>query len=111
MEAESTRLTKRDEEWRTERLIREQEEQKQKEWQTLKIKDLADFKASLAKAERWRKSENFRLFIDEVERRGVESTEWVQWARKKADWYDPFIEANDEMLIEVDRTTLKSQRE
>ena len=31
---------------------------------------------------------------------------WVEWARKKAEWYDPFIESEDELLNDVDRETL-----
>jgi hypothetical protein len=29
------------------------------------------------------------------------------WARKKADWYDPFIELNDEDLERIDRDKLE----
>lgn len=35
-----------------------------------------------------------------------ELEEWLAWARKKADWYDPFIESEDELLKGVDRNTL-----
>jgi hypothetical protein len=35
---------------------------------------------------------------------------WLIWTRKKADWYDPFIESNDELLIEVNQDTLTLNR-
>lgn len=31
---------------------------------------------------------------------------WIEWARKKADWYDPHVEAYDELLSEVNKATL-----
>jgi len=33
--------------------------------------------------------------------------EWLDWARKKADWYDPFIEMNDEVMERIDRDKLE----
>jgi len=33
--------------------------------------------------------------------------EWLNWARKKADWYDPFIELNDEVMERIDRDKLE----
>jgi len=32
--------------------------------------------------------------------------EWLEWARSKADWYDPFIEIHDDLLDSIDRETL-----
>ncbi|HEX5167634.1 MAG TPA: hypothetical protein VFW11_00570 [Cyclobacteriaceae bacterium] len=31
---------------------------------------------------------------------------WIEWARKKADWYDPNIEQEDELLGIVDKSAL-----
>ena len=28
---------------------------------------------------------------------------WLDWARKKADWYDPFMEADDDIFQDLDR--------
>lgn len=84
------------------RLLQEVEDRRQKE--------LADFNALLEKAQRWHKSDNLRCYIDEVERRaealGIVSEEqqrWLEWARQKADWYDPFIERKDALLTESNR--------
>jgi hypothetical protein len=30
----------------------------------------------------------------------------LEWAREKANWYDPFIEAEDDILQNVDREKL-----
>lgn len=31
---------------------------------------------------------------------------WIAWARKKADWVDPIVNADDELLWNVDRDKL-----
>ena len=28
---------------------------------------------------------------------------WLEWARKKADWYDPFIDLKDKLLNDVQK--------
>ena len=36
-----------------------------------------------------------------------EKKEWINWAKEKADWYDPFVEKDLELLKNIDRDTLK----
>jgi hypothetical protein len=83
------------------------------EKQARKQKELDDFKNLLAKSERRFQTEMIRHFIDLVEQKEVdnqtiddEKREWINWARKKADWFDPFIEADDELLRGADRKEL-----
>lgn len=89
-----------------ERLAKELEERKQQ--------DLLNFKKLLTDSERWHKAENLRRYIQEVENRAeknqspsAENFEWIEWAKRKADWYDPFIESLDELLTDVNRNTLE----
>jgi hypothetical protein len=35
-----------------------------------------------------------------------EHQEWINWATKKIDWYDPFIQAEDDLLNDSDRTKI-----
>jgi hypothetical protein len=70
-----------------------------------KQKEITDFNALLEKAERWHKADDLRRYIDEVEKRAEsaghineENQRWLEWARQKADWYDPFVEKEDELL-------------
>ena len=65
------------------------------------------------KASRWHKAVNLRNYIESVEQNAIstngiteELKNWLEWARKKAGWYDPFTEYADELLNEVDRETL-----
>ena len=61
---------------------------------------------------RWHKSEQLRNYLDTYENnmreRGLLSADIIKkimWARKKADWYDPFIESEDEVFKDLDRDT------
>ena len=63
-------------------------------------------------------SQKIRRYADEFERftlgKGTLSDdmkEKIGWIRKKADWYDPFIEAEDELMEGIDRDVLKLEKE
>lgn len=68
----------------------------------------------LSSARRWHKAENLRNYIKEVEAKALgsggisdELRNWLEWASQKASWYDPFIEAKDELLDEINKDTLE----
>jgi hypothetical protein len=95
----------------------ERERQIEKDFQKRKEDDLLAFKDTLNKAERWHKANNLRNYINEVESRAIskgnlteEIKKWLIWARKKADWYDPFIELDDELLNDIDKETLTMKK-
>lgn len=88
-----------------ERLVRAHEERKEKE--------LTDFRDLLARAYRQFEAGLLRNYIDHTEeqawKKGAmrdELQKWLDWARKKADWYDPHIELEDELLKDVDKQKL-----
>ena len=96
-----------------EREEREKQELLRKEFQKRQEKELLAFTEIIQKAARWHKAVNLRNYIDAVEQKALaanmvsdELTSWLEWARKKADWYDPFIEGEDELLDEVDKENL-----
>lgn len=96
---------------------RELEEKIRKEYEKRQEKDLETFIKTLNKAKRWHKAENLRNYIKEVETKAIdnnnltdETKTWLIWARKKADWYDPFIESEDELLNEINKDTLSLNR-
>lgn len=98
---------------RKEELERKEKERIQKEFETLREKELNDFKDTLQKATRWHKANNLRNYINEIESRMYANsndhediTNWLAWARSKADWYDPFIEKEDPLLTNMDKDTL-----
>jgi hypothetical protein len=99
------------------RKIREEEERKEKEWQQRKEKELNDFKSIITQSSRWQKAGELRSYIEAVEAKAVANnqltdklSDWLQWLRDKADWYDPFIEKEDELLTDIDRDTLSPKK-
>lgn len=97
---------------------RRAEEQRQREIAKAEVlarkrKELDNFKVLLNAAQRYDDVKLIREYIqskeDAAKRAGTLNEDlrnWIEWARKKADWYDPHIEAYDELLDEVSRTTL-----
>jgi hypothetical protein len=97
---------------------REEEERAEKEriakkLKEMKEKELLSFIQVLQASNRWHRAINFRKYIAAFEKKALENNRmtpelrvWLEWARQKADWYDPFIEKEDELLREVDRERL-----
>lgn len=76
-----------------------------KELEKRKQEEILQFKEVLDKSIRWRKAVDLReyLRIAEIKAKQENSlteefTRWLKWAREKADWYDPFIEKEDNLL-------------
>jgi hypothetical protein len=93
--------------------IRKEKERIAKELVQRQEDELANFKAILQDASRLHQATAIRNYLDKVEALSIknntltdELVHWLAWARKKADWYDPLIESEDELLHEVDRNTL-----
>ncbi len=96
---------------------REERERIAKELQKRKENELIDFKDLLRKSKRHDRAVMIRNYINEFESWATsgnlfneENRNFIAWARKKADWYDPFIEASDELLEDVDRVKLAFKR-
>ena len=75
--------------------------------------ELKNFKQLFETAGRWHRSQYLRNYINEFERYALESNcldshkrDWIAWAKEKADWYDPFIEKEVDLLRKIDRETL-----
>ena len=54
-----------------------------------------------------------RAYVSAVERRGdltEEDVTWIEWARQKADWYDPTIKRKDEFFGTREHGKSKDQK-
>jgi hypothetical protein len=96
---------KKEEEERQERMRIQREQEK------LQEKELNRFKNLLIEAERWRKVKLLREYIADMKLKVTEDkadplSEWIEWAEKKADWYDPQVRGNDELMDGIDKETL-----
>ena len=83
------------------------EEQRKWRLEEMRKGELKEIKDLELAASDWEKAERIRKFADAVELRieDVEDGEvkeelfkWLQWARNKADWIDPLIAKEDELL-------------
>ena len=79
----------------------------------MKEKELSLFRNLLQEALQWPQAKTLRGFIENVKATGLghgpfpdSFTEWLEWATKKADWYDPLVKQSDELLDDADRSTL-----
>ena len=86
-EARRERWRKEEEERERIRKIRERKEKEER-----KVKEL------LSKAEDFRTAKLIREYVLALLEKGNISEEWINWALRKADWYDPTIEFEDEIF-------------
>lgn len=99
------------------RKIWEEERKKEAELKQLQDQELLNFQAMFDTATRWHKSQYIRNYIKEYEAYALKTEsldndklKWIEWANEKADWYDPFIEKQVELLEDIDRETLKPKQ-
>jgi hypothetical protein len=110
--AEKTRLEqiayeeRRREEERLAELRRQREAREDKELKALQ--------GLMSDAMRWHQMTMLRNYISDMEGLAKSKgnldnnmTNWLAWAKEKADWFDPSINLHDELLTRVDKHTLK----
>jgi len=85
-----------------ERIEREKLQLQRKKFESLQDEELKKFKLLLSDVKKWRKIKLLRKYIDEFEAvsksqeinySGIKG--YIEWARKKIDWYDPHVNAKD----------------
>jgi hypothetical protein len=100
-----------------EREIRQIEYERQKkieqEFKTKKANEITRTKKLFSDAEKFDKATIYRNFIAAKEQQAIkennvteELKEWIKWAKEKADWFDPFTNRDDELLIDYDKEEL-----
>lgn len=102
------RVRHEEEQRRREAEARRQEEiRKRKEEQIRLTKELAN------KAEDYRIASEIRAYITAMIEKGDESVtqQWIEWAKEKADWYDPTIAREDEYLGKRDHGKNKDEKD
>lgn len=109
-------------EWREEsRIHRIQEAEKEKlrkEFQAKRDIELLNTKDLFKLAEYHNKANIIRDYISRIENQepdnnqeSTELTEWIKWAKDKADWLDPLVNKNDELLNEKDKEDFTNQKQ
>lgn len=94
----------------------EEERRIEKELADRKQKELGVFQQPLSESHRWKEAETLREYIDQIDQKAIsgnslteEMQSWLEWARGKADWFDPLINKPDEWLKGVDPDSITSQ--
>lgn len=72
--------------------------------------EIVKTKKLFSDAEKFDKAIIYRNFIATTEQKAIQENnlteelkEWIKWANEKADWFDPFINKEDELLNDNDR--------
>ena len=88
---------------------REEEERIAQEIKDKELKEIERFNNLIKQANEWNQARLLREFINEVEsktqkidKESENVLEWVNWARRKVDEYDPFINKKDNYLTDND---------
>ena len=88
-----------------ERKLREEQERIARELKDRKKKEKQNFEDLLKSAKRWRKAKILREYLDALEGKAIADNtmteglkNWLAWARDKADWYDPMVGKEDDIL-------------
>ena len=92
---------------------REEEEKRQEELRRRKELEIAHTKELVNLADDYRIASEIRAYINALVESGSQeaTSEWIEWARKKADWYDPTIARDDEYLGRRDHGKCKDEKD
>lgn len=93
------------------------EKKKEAELQKLKDNELESLKTLVNSSELLHKAQLIRDYINKVKQKhrdqnislNKETEEWIKWANEKADWFDPLIDKEIDLLEGVDKVDLKSK--
>ncbi|MDP2384764.1 MAG: hypothetical protein Q8M29_00200 [Bacteroidota bacterium] len=99
--------------WEKEREIQAEQDRIKKAKEQEIENELVKFKLLKKKAELWREAGEIRAYLRSLEEKATkeqsltdELKDWLKWAHKKVDWYDPNIEAQDPLMEGVDKENL-----
>jgi hypothetical protein len=111
-------LKKENEEWEKRRAKKAEEERIRNEHEQRKKLEIKSFRQLAWDSSRWKESQVLREYIDQRERDALaennmseEMTVWLDWARKKVDWYDPTVGSDDEWLEGIAPETIMTQND
>ncbi len=92
------------------RRIIEEEERIARELQERKDKEKTNFINLIKQANHYHQAMILRDYIAAYENNAINKNQmtpelknWINWAKKKIDWFDPFVKREDELLTETDR--------
>jgi hypothetical protein len=88
-----------------------------REFENRRSNELSEFIDLLRLSKRWKKTVDLRNYLDAYENHAKnentlteEKINWLKWARKKADWFDPEMETDDELLNGIDKDQIDKNK-
>jgi hypothetical protein len=113
MEVKANEEKERDLERERERRVKAEEVKTIKEQEGRKELELKNFKILLKQAHQWHEAVILENYLAEFEKKALEKgplsddmKNWIDWAKQKAEWFNPFIKKDDAFLIDEDRQNL-----
>lgn len=110
--SEETRLQR--ERWEEEQRKREEEARRKEEIRKKKEAEVRKTRELLNQVEDYKIACEIRQYIAAVAQQNKitpELIEWIEWAKKKADWYDPAVATEDEYLGKREHSKSKEEKE
>lgn len=108
LEAEAVRRKRHEEHLERQHQLWEKQERRRREREEQKRKEIERLKALEEEARDWKRAEDIRAYVAAVETKAThehgrvgpdsELGQWITWARHKADWIDPLINAKCPVL-------------
>ncbi len=89
-----------------ERKKEEEIRQAKLEVQKIKENELSKFKRFYNAAHRWKQYMILNEYFEFLKSNELEDSEMLEWIKKKLDWYNPYLNGEDDLLFEVNKETL-----
>ena len=89
---------------------RKEEEEIRKIVRKLKEDEYQKFINFYNEAQRWKKFMVLKEFYDYKKKVNPDDGNWLDWAKKKLDWYDPAKNIDDSLMDEVNKDTLELKK-
>lgn len=100
--------------WEEKERKREEEARKKEELRRKKEDEIKKIRELVNQAEDYKIACEIRQYIAAViQQKGItpETSDWIEWAKKKADWYDPIVAAEDECLGKREHSKSKEEKD
>lgn len=94
------------------RKIEAEEQERQRELQRKKDDEIKRIKVLINMANYWKQAQIMREYIialENAEGSDLKGMDWIPWAKKKIEWFDPFTQGPDEILDDNDRQKLMEE--
>lgn len=110
VETEFQRMAENRRVWKIESDKREELRKIEEAKQKLKDEELTKFISFYNDAHRWKKFMILKEYFEYMKSNSATDKEWIDWAEKKLDWYNPAKNAEDYLMEGVDKNSLETKK-